>query len=38
MPRQNVEAILNSYELFIYEGIVYFTNSFCKNVLNSDTH
>jgi hypothetical protein len=27
-PRQNVEAILNSYELFIYGDIGYFTNSF----------
>jgi hypothetical protein len=37
MPRQNVETILNSYELFIYGYIGYSTNSFCKNVLNNDT-
>jgi len=36
-PRQNAETFLNSYELFIYGNILYVTNSFCKNVLNSDT-
>jgi len=37
-PRQNAaEAILKTYELFIYGDIQYITNSFCKNVLKRAT-
>jgi hypothetical protein len=32
-PRYNTEAVLKTYELFIYGDIHYSTNSFCKNVL-----
>jgi hypothetical protein len=32
-PRQNIEAILKMYKLFIYGDIDYITNTFCKNMI-----
>ena len=32
-PRQNIEAILKTYKLFIYGDIDYITNTFCKNMV-----
>lgn len=32
-PRQNIEAILETYKLFIYGDIDYITNTFCKNMI-----
>jgi len=32
-PRQNIEAILKTYKLFIYGDIHYITKTFCKNMV-----
>jgi len=34
---RNIKAILKAYELFIYGDIYYFTNSFCKKMLKTET-
>ena len=37
-PRYNAEAVLKTYDLFIYGDTHYTNNSFCVNVLNIARH
>jgi hypothetical protein len=36
-PRENIEAVLKTYDVFIFGDILYMFNVLCKTVPNIDT-